>query len=270
MISNSEIFPRDLRHVLDLAKSYADSQRIGYVETTKKVISWDSAKSLDGVPSIDLGTGYVFYKISDLTPTLDELDGGTFVIYDPSKAKTYEYLIAQDNGRLGCEGEEIYIMLDGDLPIVIVDPVCATVPEPGTWFYVSSLIEASDWGITIRGIATTVIHPIDPKFTTKTIRLADYGIDLASLVLAGGGKYTVDDVGNFWADVNTDMPLALITDFGDMRLKTVGGVTLARNAAGTVVELASSVSVLYNGNIIQTNYALTKQGNSCNITVVVG
>ena len=63
------------------------------------------------------------------------------------------------------------------------------------------------------------VHTIDPKYLPEPVKinLADCGIDLASIVMSGGGLVHIDDVGDFWRIVrrNFNRPIRFVAQLGD-------------------------------------------------------
>lgn len=97
--------------------------------------------------------------------------------------------------------------------------------------------------------------------------LADYGIDYASLLLAGGGAVTYEDVGSFWEDVNAVKPgqsLLLTSSFGRF-LVVPPPSTLYFETTGsgtTVGNILTTMTFFYGSKLLVATSYLTPNGTS--------
>jgi hypothetical protein len=99
----------------------------------------------------------------------------------------------------------------------------------------------------------------------KMLDLKDYGIDYASLLLAGGGAAVYEDVGSFWEDVNAVKPgqsLLLTSDFMEVTIVPPPS-TLYFTAAGTEVgNILTTMTFLFSNKFLTATSYLTPHGTS--------
>ena len=97
------------------------------------------------------------------------------------------------------------------------------------------------------------------------LNLKDYGIDYASLLLAGGGAAVYEDVGSFWEDVKAVKPgqsLLLTSDFAEVTI-VPPPATLYFTATGTEVgNILSTMTFLFNHKFLTATSYMTPYGTS--------
>ena len=183
-----------------LNAGYTNSQRLCYEE--QAVLTFDGDATGKHIIPISDNANYI--RISDAA-----LDLATVVSYE---------LTARDaNGTVssGTFGKDMFTVeetpMGEDMSIVgqILllqgeNEVICSIPDDvdeymlkGTYVILEhdDTVNADWW---ISKITTETIHTIDPKYLPSTvtkINLDDYGVDLSSLLLAGGGKQTFDAPG---------------------------------------------------------------------------
>lgn len=88
----------------------------------------------------------------------------------------------------------------------------------------------------------------------KVINLDDYGITniIGGLFFDGGGKANMDDVGDFWADVNTEDPIMLtFSFFGTFQVCTSNITTVRGVGENYVAQVCNQFIIDYGGSIYQ-------------------
>lgn len=89
-------------------------------------ISWDGDTT--GRAFIDDQIGHISYKVSDLTPTKEEIIGGTFISYQSAKRVTITQDVIQEQGNCFLVDDEIIV-----IPIDNFESDGFIVPEKGIY-----------------------------------------------------------------------------------------------------------------------------------------
>ena len=137
--------------------------RTHYEEGSGGVIEWDGlTESLENVDSVDIN-GHVFYKISDLTPSKEELVGSVWTVNEntmvmPEEQISEMFVTSNKNVMYGGDGlAVIYDTTFESYDETCVAPSVGTYVDPVGWFAFS---------ITY---GSTTIHTLDEKFIPDTI-----------------------------------------------------------------------------------------------------
>lgn len=132
----------------------------GYINEGALNITWDG--NTDGLVSVNLGDSGVVYKVSDLTPTVDELIGAM------ASSSSGETMIVSGDDIMA---DSDYAVLRGYVPLVVTykDDVLIqglTFPEKGTYFRKGEF--DSEVVFTSSLTASNAVVQIDERFIPKT------------------------------------------------------------------------------------------------------
>lgn len=132
----------------------------GYINEGALNITWDG--NTDGLVSVDLGDGGAVYKVSNLTPTVDELTGAT-----ASSSSGETMIVSGDN----IMADSDYAAVNGDVLLVVIykDDVLVyglTFPEKGTYFIKEEF--DSEVYFTSSLTDSNALVQIDERFIPKT------------------------------------------------------------------------------------------------------
>jgi hypothetical protein len=103
------------------------------------------------------------------------------------------------------------------------------------------------------------VVPIDPKFLAETIDLAEYGIDLASIVLGvmgGAGRARITGAGDLWQRINAaEGNVIFRVRFGDKTL-TLSPSCRVKNHNGYVLTVCMNLTATNYGSIINASVVI--------------
>lgn len=232
---------------LTLANAYTNRQRLAYSEPGKVLLEHEivSDEGMDlGLPLIDIVPGRKY----------------TVTIFEGTESFSNEY----EAKELHVEGENVHASYLGNLA-----PIGGE--DTGENFLVMSGEMGSEgdctavWRVgtasfeTISVASPETIHPIDPKYLPGvTIDCGAYGIDLATLVMSGGGTVEVLQTSEMWQKINenADCDLRFSTVIGGERY-TFTPVVISK-VDGEVVNLGMLLAVVNSGVMVSANIQLTK------------
>ena len=179
-----------LERVLSEAKAYSDSKG-GYTE-----------------PGRTLWQG----KLADIgatTESSDRFTGASIVgkAFGLEEGKTYTVTLDGGTYTGVCKSALGGICLYVGNPVIFGiddsgEPYCiAEADDSGTGDWISAVCDFKSGTYATVATPETIV-PIDQKYLPSSIiDLKSYGIEMASWVFNGGGKYTIDDAGTFWTDI---------------------------------------------------------------------
>lgn len=127
-----------------------------YEEDNRTIIEWNG--STEGRDSFSFDTGFVFYKVSDLMPTVEELTGGEVTV---TFNETTTEGVLDENNLIAGDG---YILVDGLGFVVTKAPFVyndVTVEAPSTGVYLRTAGDDYFFSLTY---GTVTVHQIDKKF----------------------------------------------------------------------------------------------------------
>ena len=136
---------------LAMAKAYTDKKAIGGEES--HVFKWDARNGTDGLTTNTAGT---YAKISNLTPTAAELEGGALNIADLIRVD-----LSTDSGTI-IQSDNLIVL--GPKYLVIALGTNAEFPEPGIYISVGLAFEMSGQENPFVTLQWETIHPIDQKY----------------------------------------------------------------------------------------------------------
>lgn len=178
-------------HTID--PKYLPNGGVGYTGTTVEagVLEWDGDTT--GKTSVNMGNA-TLVKLLDRVIDESEIEGVSYFVLETGDITYYP-------------GEELMIIPDPDTGMTMVMlpnqayavmMLFADVPEMGlTKGTYGAYVNGFGYTAAIHGVMveTETVHTIDPKYIPEpaSINLADYGVDVPSLVLAGGGRQEFGD-----------------------------------------------------------------------------
>lgn len=130
----------------------------GYPSKSGFGIEWDG--NTDGLTSVIYNSDIVFYKVSDIVPTNDDLSGGTFIVSDANEA------IPITSDMIITQSEDLRMVSEY---IIIVQKESATLgnalfPQTGTYFY-----KGMNTGIYITRLSKQTITPMAEEFLPSEV-----------------------------------------------------------------------------------------------------
>lgn len=140
---------------LAMAKAYTDKKAIGGEES--HVFKWDARNGTDGLTTNTAGT---YAKISSLTPTAAELEGGILDI-----AGLIQIDLSVSGGTI-VQGGNAFAL--GQY-LVIATVADGEYPEPGIYISVGLALEMSGQENPFVTLQWETIHPIDRKYLPEGI-----------------------------------------------------------------------------------------------------
>ena len=168
---------------LAMAKAYTDKKAIGGEES--HVFKWDARNGTDGLTTNTPGT---YVKISNLTPTAAELEGGALNIADLIRVD-----LSTDSGTII---QSYNLIVLGSKYLVIALGTNAEYPEPGIYISVDIALEMSGQENPFVTLQWETIHPIDQKFIPPVDSLTINGTDGKQYKLTiSGGSLNIAEVG---------------------------------------------------------------------------
>ena len=229
------------------------ANKTGYIKPAKVILDVD----LQSMPEGGLLAGTVFSErptsitlIEGQTYTV-RLDSGTYT--DVCKAIEIEGGMTYYIGNLGGLG-----FTDNGLPFMAYWATIGVGEYEDimvTEFEVVDLNSGSH--ITISAAET--VHTIDPKYLPEPVKinLADYGIDIVSATLAGGGTWVVYRP-DFWDVVhaNSDRDIRFIASMGEADYQLFPSVIAFGDVGGSVAMNLSACmnNVIINANVVFVHY----------------
>lgn len=220
-----------------MAKTYADSQRLGYSDVVDTLIQ----------PEMSVKKQWEVFEYIPL------VYGDTYiVVYD---GEEYECKCLEHNGSN-------YI---GDIRLYTNQ---TSVVEK---FLVMD-VSTRDIFVVNDGITHTIsvyhrnknIKPVDNDYLFKIIDLDKYGIGtvILELLAVGGGITTIADATQFWDDINTEQKLRLEMIYDTYRFKIDQYVRMTMALNDSVVQLAYSFMVVRpDGSTLSVNVAIAYNEN---------
>lgn len=131
----------------------------GYINEGALSITWDG--NTDGLVSVDMGGTSAFYKVSDLTPTVDELTGATV------SASIGETMIVSGDNMMA---DSDYAVVGKALIVIYKDNTIignrVTFPQNGTYFLMGEF--DGEVCFTSSLTASNAVVQIDARFIPKT------------------------------------------------------------------------------------------------------
>lgn len=195
------------------------------------------------------GDGNLFVHISDEEPNL--VGAVLKAVGTAFPAGGTEFPVPENAIQVDVSGIRLIVETDLGIPLVMVVPSGIDGVSKGLYFGTNEIMYPAS-------LTTETTHTINPKYLPGvTIDLADYGIDLSTLVLNGGGTVKVEGTEEMWRKINEnaqgDIKFCVLFD-GDIFYLTP---SVLATTEGEVTLLGMTLMAPYNSAVmISTNVVL--------------
>lgn len=238
-------------------KEIKASGGVGY--TTQNIASFVIPAAEEVTSDVSL-RGFNFKWFSSLTPTQEEFLAGTWIISKDGKSLSYPI---KNFANVAATANGAYcVNMGGHLYIVstVLENELGKLPKTGMYYSTTLSNDDENSGLTYIFEFAETIHPIDPKYL-PTINLNDYGIDVASLVMSGGGtvEYTDELALKCLDDIKKIQPVYCLMEFEGRAIRCVVGAHFMGQAS-------FNLSMVYMGNLIKATIAVYGGGSSLKVT----
>ena len=246
---------------LALAEAETAKLKNTILEDKEVTITWDG--DITDKDMVWVGENWGWCRVSDRTPSEEELKAATFRIEGGNKDIDFEDITHFGTDQHYDEDiSYLFFFFAAYNDNTIVPYYDKPVPKAGLYFGYKLLNEPM--GTTLKLTYPTTILKKDRIPETVVFDLDAMGIDVQSLVLAGGGSASVD-ASEIWKEVTRGGTYIFRGSFNGDTVD-INPTFFVWNPNGTLDNIGLSMAAMVSGSFIQVHCMLDKDYIYCTVT----